>query len=388
MSAGHGGQILVSRATRDVLSAATASELADLGEHRLKDLGAPEQLYQASQAGLESEFPALKTLDGHLNNLPVELSSFIGRLDELTDTTKRLRDSRLVTLTGVGGSGKTRLALQTAAETFDDFPDGVWLAEMAGLAEPERFPHWVAEEMGVARSAGATALTGAADDRSWIEVVIDYLSPRTALLVLDNCEHLIGAAAEFAEAVLRASPNLKILTTSREGLGITGEYLIQVPSLGLPSLFDLQSGTGAFPDAMELFVERASAVNARFVLDTESAPAIADICRRLDGMPLAIELAAARTRMLTAEQISQRLDDTFRLLTGGSRVRHSPASRPSSPRSIGLISCFPTRSGPCSRDSPCSAADSLSTRQRRSCRETGWTSSTYSITSPRWSTSR
>ena len=196
---------------------------------------------------------------------------------------KRLADSRLVTLTGVGGSGKTRLGLQTAAESFDDFPDGVWIAEMAGLAEAERFPHWVAEEMGFARSAGSTALTGAADNRSWIEVVIDYLSPRTALLLLDNCEHLIGAAAEFAEQVLRASPNLKILTTSREGLGIRGEYLIQVRSLGLPSMFgDDDTNSGAFPDAMELFAERAASVNARFVLDDNTAPTVADICRRLD----------------------------------------------------------------------------------------------------------
>ena len=174
--------------------------------------------------------------------------------------------------------------------------------------------------MGVARSAGSTGLTGAADKRSWIEVVIDYLAPRTALLVLDNCEHLIAAAAEFTERVLRTSPNLKILTTSREGLGIRGEYLIQVPSLGLPSMFGDDITSGAFPDAMELFAERAAAVNARFVLDDDSAPAVADICRRLDGMPLAIELAAARSRMLTADQISERLDDTFRLLTGGSRT--------------------------------------------------------------------
>ena len=322
MSAGHGGQVLVSRSTGDLLARRLpdGATLTDLGDHRLKDLGSPERLHQLHHPDLETDFPALNTLDAHLNNLPVELSSFVGRVDELNETIKRLADSRLVTLTGVGGSGKTRLALQTAAECFDDFPDGVWIAEMAGLAEAERFPHWVAEEMGIARSAGATGLTGSADDRSWIEVVIDYLSPRTALLVLDNCEHLIGAAAEFSEAILRASANVKILTTSREGLGIRGEYLIQVPSLALPSLFDKSDAAGAYPDAMELFAERASAVNARFQLDETTAPSVADICRRLDGMPLAIELAAARTRMLSPEQIAERLDDTFRLLTGGSRT--------------------------------------------------------------------
>ncbi|HEY5651692.1 MAG TPA: adenylate/guanylate cyclase domain-containing protein, partial [Acidimicrobiia bacterium] len=321
LSAGHGGQVLLSQATRDLVSGRLPAGVTaqSLGEYRLKDLGSPEQLHQLMHPDLRAEFPGLRTLDAHLNNLPVELSSFIGRRDELAETVKRLADSRLVTLTGVGGSGKTRLALQTAAEVFDDFPNGVWVAQMAGLAEPERFPHWVAEEIEIARSSQA-GLTGGGDDRSWMDIVQDYLAPRTSLLVLDNCEHLISSSAEFAERLLRACPNLKILTTSREGLGVRGEYLIQVPSLRLPSVFDDQDADGGYPDAMELFAERASAVNARFALDAETALAVADICRRLDGMPLAIELAAARARMLTVDQISQRLDDAFRLLTGGSRT--------------------------------------------------------------------
>lgn len=321
LSAGHGGQVLLSQSVRDLLSGRLPAGVGvrPLGEYRLKDLGSPEHLHQVTHANLMVEFPSLRTLDAHLNNLPVELSSFIGRHDELAETVKRLRDSRLVTLTGVGGSGKTRLALQTAAEVFDEFPDGVWVAEMAGLAEPERFPRWVVEEMGLARSAQSD-LGGGSEERSSLEIVLDYLAPRTALLVLDNCEHLIAPSAEFAERVLRACPNLKILTTSREGLGIRGEYLIQVPSLRLPSSFVTEEWEGAYPDAMELFAERAGAVNARFSLDSQTAPAVAEICRRLDGMPLAIELAAARARMLTAEQISQRLGDTFRLLTGGSRT--------------------------------------------------------------------
>jgi predicted ATPase/class 3 adenylate cyclase len=321
LSAGHGGQILLSQATRDLMVGRLPAgvDVRSLGEYRLKDLGSPEQLHQIVHPDLVSDFPDLRTLDGHLNNLPVELSSFIGRHDELAETVKRLRESRLVTLTGVGGSGKTRLALQTAAEVFDDFPDGVWVAEMAGLTEAERFPRWIAEEMGLARSA-QSGLGGGSDERSSMEIVLDYLAARTALLVLDNCEHLIASSAEFAERALRACPNLKILTTSREGLGIRGEYLIQVPSLRLPSSFGYEDEGGGYPDAMELFAERASAVNSRFTLTPDTAPAVADICRRLDGMPLAIELAAARTRMLTVDQISQRLGDTFRLLTGGSRT--------------------------------------------------------------------
>ncbi len=322
LSAGHGGQVLVSQATRDLLSQRlpTGVSLRSLGEHRLKDLGTPEHLHQLGHHDLRDDFPALRTLDTHLNNLPAELSSFVGRHDELTETVKRLRDSRLVTLTGVGGSGKTRLALQTAAEVFDEFPGGVWVAELAGLAEAAGFPQWVAEELGVTRAGMAGGLSGGGDERTTMEVLVDYLAPRTALLILDNCEHLISAAAEFADRALRGCPHLKILTTSREGLGIRGEYLIQVPSLGLPSSFDGGIGDGAYPDAMELFAERASAANSRFVLDKETEQAVATICRRLDGMPLAIELAAARSRMLTADQIADRLSDTFRLLTGGSRT--------------------------------------------------------------------
>lgn len=321
LSAGHGGQVLSSQTTRDLLSDRLPADvdLRPLGEHRLKDLGRPEHLYQVAHPDLAESFPTLNTLDSHLNNLPIELSSFVGRKDELAETTKRLADSRLVTLTGVGGSGKTRLALQTAAELFDRFPDGVWVAEMAGLADQARFPHWVAEEIGIVRST-QSGLSASGDDRSPMQMIEDYLGSRVALLILDNCEHLIRASAEFAERMLRACPGLRILATSREGLGIRGEYLIQVPSLGLPSVLGDDAEEGPYPDAMELFAERAAAANARFTMDDHTVPVVADICSRLDGMPLAIELAAARTRMLTVDQIAQRLDDTFRLLTGGSRT--------------------------------------------------------------------
>lgn len=320
MAAGHGGQVLLSQATGNLLSGRLppGADLRSLGVRRLKDLGTPEHLFQLVHHDLPSEFPELRTLDEHLNNLPIELTSFVGRRHEVEETVGRLEENRLVTLTGVGGAGKTRLALQTATEMLHEFPGGVWVAEMAGLTEAEAFPRWVAQHMGVTRAG--TGLGEEGGEKGSIEIVIDYLKPRTALLVLDNCEHLISAAAQFADEVLRNCPNLKILTTSREGLGIRGENLVQVTSLALPSVGSSDGDESGYPEAMELFAERAAAVNSHFVLNDETAPAVAEICRRLDGLPLAIELAAARARMLTAEQISERLWDTFRLLTGGSRT--------------------------------------------------------------------
>jgi predicted ATPase/class 3 adenylate cyclase len=315
--AGHGGQVLVGRATRDLVDGRLPEDvtLALLGEFRLKDLGSPELLYQAGLRDLPSEFPPLRTLDVHVNNLPVELSSFVGRRNEIDETIRHLREARLVTLTGVGGSGKTRLALHSAAEIFGVFPDGVWLVELAPLTDGAEIPQRVGEALGLEWSASPQ--TGRA--RPPLEAILDYLQERTALVVLDNCEHLIAAAAEFAETVLRHCGDLRVLATSREGLGVAGEHLLQVPSLGLPSRFGSARDEDGYPDAMELFAERAAAVSS-FTLDDSTAPAVADICTRLDGMPLAIELAAARTRMLNVHQISERLSDAFRLLTGGART--------------------------------------------------------------------
>lgn len=314
MSAGHGGQILLSQTTRELVDTHLPPEAAlrPLGEFRLKDLGAPERLFQLVHPDLKERFPPLRTLDNHSNNLPAELSSFVGRRQELADIGRRLEASRLVTLTGVGGAGKTRLALQVAANNLDSFPDGVWVIELASLADPDELPGRAVEVIGISGGAGETPAGSTS-------MVVDYLESRRALLVLDNCEHLIVAAAEFSDFLLRRCPVLKILATSREGLGIAGEQLIQVPSLALPSSYE-EEASSSRADAVELFAERAAAADSSFELDSENEAAVGEICRRLDGMPLAIELAAARVRLLPPDQIAERLSDSFKLLTGGART--------------------------------------------------------------------
>ena len=316
MSAGHGGQVLVSHTTEQLVDGRlpAGAALRALGKFRVKDLGASEQLSQLMHPELIEEFPPLRTLDTHHNNLPVELSSFVGRRDELAGALDRLQSSRLVTLTGVGGSGKTRLALQAAAEAVDDFPDGIWVVELASLVDAEELPRWVAAEIGLSRSTALGTATGSS------EAIAEYLQRRTALLLIDNCEHVIAAVARFADFLLKASPDLKILATSRESLGVPGEQLIQVPSLRLVDEEAEESGDGETSDAIDLFAERAFAADSTFALTPENAPAVAEVCRRLDGMPLAIELAAARVRLLSPEQIATRLSDAIRLLTGGSRI--------------------------------------------------------------------
>jgi predicted ATPase/class 3 adenylate cyclase len=321
LATGHGGQVLVSFGTEELITSRLEGSmgLRDLGEHQLKDLGHPERLFQLLHPDLPDQFPPLETLDQYRNNLPMQLSSFVGREQELRDVVKRLRDQRLLTLTGVGGSGKTRLGLQAAAESIQDYPDGVWLVELASVTDPERLTLTVAQALGlIKRQGGVGALALAGESRPVIETIIDYLRGRQVLLILDNCEHLITACAELATTLLQSCPAVTIMATSREGLGISGEALWQVPSLGLPSLIGLAEHT--YTDAMQLFAERAQAVNPSFQLDGTTTSDVARICRRLDGMPLAIELAAARVRALDVSQISARLDDSFRLLTGGSRT--------------------------------------------------------------------
>lgn len=245
------------------------------------------------------------------HNLPAEVTSFVGRERELAEVTQLLAGTRFLTLIGVGGCGKTRLALQVAREVLRDYPHGVWLVELASLADPDLVPDAVASALGVAEQPG----------RSPTESLVRYLKPRTALLVVDNCEQLVSGCATLVDTMLRRCPDLRILATSREGLRIAGELTYLVPSLSLPDTHAqlalesvMQSG------AVRLFVERASLHRPGFSITDENAPAVVRVCRRLDGMPLAIELAAARIRALTVEQIASRLDDRFRLLTGGSRA--------------------------------------------------------------------
>jgi predicted ATPase/class 3 adenylate cyclase len=312
-AAGHGGQVLLSWATCALVESAVPEDTAlrDLGEHRLKDLQRAERLYQVVLSDLPSDFPPLNSLDAHPHNLPVQLTSFVGREREMAELKPLLASSRLLTLTGPGGTGKTRLALRLAAEESDSFAAGVWLVELAPLADPTLVPHTVAATLGVQEQPG----------RALLDVLRDYLRAKSLLLLLDNCEHLIEACAQLVEALLRAAPSLRILASSREALGIAGETAYRVPSLTVPQRrqpHDLD--TVARNDCVRLFVERATAALPSFRLTAMNAPAVAEIGRRLDGIPLAIELAAARTRVVPPEQIAARLDDRFRLLVGGSRT--------------------------------------------------------------------
>lgn len=309
----YGGQTLLSQPTYDLVRDALPEQvtLRDLGEHRLKDLQRPEHVFELDVLGLFADFPPLKSLDAFPNNLPVQLTSFVGRERECAEIRPLLAKTHLLTLTGVGGTGKTRLSLQVAAELLENFADGVWFVELAPLSDPALVPQTVAAALHVREQPG----------RPVLDALIDYLRSRTLLLILDNCEHLIGACAQLAETLLRTSPNLKILASSREALGISGEVTFDVPSL---SIADLRQATTfeaiSNNDCARLFKERATAAQSSFRLTPENAPSVAQICIRLDGIPLAVELAAARVKLFTPEQIAARLDDRFRLLTAGSRT--------------------------------------------------------------------
>jgi predicted ATPase/class 3 adenylate cyclase len=312
-AAAHGGQVLISGTTAELLAGSLppGAGLRDLGLHRLKDLGRPEQVFQLEATFLTADFPPVASLDNPElpNNLPMLLSAFIGREQELAEIRELIRTSRLVTLTGAGGSGKTRLALQAGAELIGKTADGVWLAELAPLTDGSQIPGVVAAALGLPDQGGPAVA----------DAVIEALAAQDTLILLDNCEHLIEAAAKFCEQVIRHCPKVRFVATSREPLGIDGERVYRVPSLTLPggdaeSVEDL-----AGSDAVQLFAERARAHQPDFVIDGLSAHDAATICRRLDGIPLALELAAARLASMSLAQIAARLDQRFRLLTGGSR---------------------------------------------------------------------
>jgi predicted ATPase/class 3 adenylate cyclase len=304
-AAAHGGQVLLSGATAELIRDALPEEatLTDMGQHRLKDLGRPEHVFQLTVPGLPEEFPPLASLDSPElpNNLPGQLSTFIGRATELKTLRDLLRHNRLVTLTGPGGCGKTRLALQAAAEQVGRVPDGTWFADLASITDGAQVPAAVAAALGL-RERDEQALLGTLKDHD-------------TLIILDNCEQVVDAAAKFSAQILRECHAVRILATSREPLGIDGEQLYRVAPLSLPTDGDDAEKS----EAVQLFTDRARAKDPTFTLDATTAPLVATICRRLDGIPLALELAAARLPALALPQLVQRLDQRFRLLTGGSR---------------------------------------------------------------------
>jgi predicted ATPase/class 3 adenylate cyclase len=297
MAAGHGGQVLVAGSTAAIVA---GFDLAYLGDHRLRDLAQPQRLFQLRADGLKEVFPPLKTLNAAIGNLPAQTTSFLGRDRDLAEVAALLGGARLVTLTGVGGVGKTRLAIQAAADASPDYPDGVWMVEFAALGEAASTGHAVAAALGITQQPGKTIE----------QSVSASLAGRRLLVVLDNCEHLIDAVADLARQILAQCPQVVLLATSREALAIGGERIWPVASLAFRD--------GNTSPAVQLFVERARSVVPDFALGDDS-DAVCEICRRLDGIPLAIELAAARTRAMSPSQIRDRLDERFRLLTGGSR---------------------------------------------------------------------
>ena len=312
LSIGHGGQVLLSESAAVLArpSLPPQTDLRDMGRHRLKDLDAAEAVSMLVHAELGDDFPALKSLDALPNNLPRQLNSFVGREEEQRAVAALLETEALVTLTGSGGTGKTRLAVQTAAEALEGFPDGVWLVELASLSDPALVPQAVATAAGVREGAHLPPP----------RALVEALRNRTSLIVLDNCEHVIGACADLVEELLQASPGLKVLATSREPLNVHGEATFRVPTLSTGDPKVRTAAEALAHDAVRLLVNRARLSDPRFVLTDRLAPAAVQVCRRLDGIPLAIELAASRTKVMSLDGIAARLDDRFRLLTAGSRT--------------------------------------------------------------------
>jgi len=299
MAAGHGGQILLADSTAGVL---TGIELVDLGPRSLRDLPAPVGIFQVRAPGLHADFPALRTLDPTPGNLRRVPGSLIGREAELDAVTAALEARRIVTLTGVGGVGKTSLATEVAGRLAHQFPDGVWLFELAAVGDPAAVPDAIAATLGITQQPG----------KSMTESVATALDGRVRLLVIDNCEHVLDAASDLIQAILTHSATVKILATSREGLGVADEQLWPVPSLDVSAGLDSAAAT--------LFLERARTVGAAVSSAApDEAAAIVEICQRLDGIPLAIELAASRMLSMSAREVRDRLDHRFRLLTGSRR---------------------------------------------------------------------
>jgi predicted ATPase/class 3 adenylate cyclase len=313
MGVAHGGQILVSETVSSLVDERLSDGIAlrDLGLVRLRDLASPERVFQVVHPGLRANFPALRTLEATPNNLPQQLTSFIGREREQAEIATLLARSSLLTLVGAGGIGKTRLSLQVAADLMDEFPDGVWLVELAALVDPRLVPQAVASVLGVKEEPG----------RPVLEALVKVFKDRRFLVILDNCEHLVQTCAELANVLLQSGPHVKLMASSREPLRVAGEATYVVPALAFPGLSRMITPSAlAEYDAAQLFIDRAVAVQSTFKVTEQNAMALAGVCHQLDGIPLAIELAAARTRVLSIENIAARLDDRFRLLKGSDKT--------------------------------------------------------------------
>jgi predicted ATPase/class 3 adenylate cyclase len=311
-AAAHGGQIVCSQATADLVrdSLPVSVELVDLGEHALRDLARPERVFQVAHPGLEREFARLVSLDAFGGNLPVQVTSFVGRDDDVTRIVGMLDEVSLVTLIGTGGVGKTRLAVQVAAEALPRFADGAWLCELAAADDGDTMSQVVAATLGCLQHAGL----------SLADSIVEYVKVRELLLVLDNCEHLLDDAGALADAMLRVCPRVTVLATSREALDVAGERVVRVRSLDAPSV--LAAGEELVQSAaVELFADRCLDAGVELAWDASQWAAVGEICRRVDGIPLAIELAAARTVSMSPVDIAAHLDERFRLLTGKRRGR-------------------------------------------------------------------
>jgi predicted ATPase/class 3 adenylate cyclase len=313
MSVAHGGQVLLSQAVAALVTDRLPDgvSLRDLGSVRLRNLASPERVYQVVDPRLRQDFPALRSLEARPNNLPQQVTSFVGRERELADISSQLSNTRLLTLFGAGGIGKTRLSLQVAAEVVDDYPDGIWFVDLAPITDARLVPQAAASVLSVREEVG----------RPVVEALVKFVSDRKLLLILDNCEHLLDACAELAARLLQSGPHLRILASSRQPLHVAGETTYHVPSLSVPEpQRTVTTQALAQYEAVRLFVDRACAVQPLFQISETNLGTVADICRRLDGIPFAIELAAARVRALSVNEIAARLNDRFRLLTGGDRT--------------------------------------------------------------------
>jgi predicted ATPase len=312
-AAAHGGQVLLSQAVVDRLAGRMpdGASLRALGRVRLRDLSRPENLYQLLHPQLRNAFPPLRSLDATPNNLKQQLNSFVGREQALDEVRRLLAANRLLTLLGMGGIGKSRLSVQLAAEVLVDFPDGVWMIELEALTDPAAVPLALARVLGVKEET----------ERPITETLQTYARDRRLLVVLDNCEHLLNASAALARSLLEAGPQVKVLATSRDFLRVPGEAVFHVPTLSVPELRPDQAPASPESllrhEAVRLFVDRASMVQPNFRIDERSAAAVAEIARRLDGIALAIELAAARVRAMPVQTIAERLHDRFRVLVSG-----------------------------------------------------------------------